>query len=721
VVRTDWETGVGEMKPEVRMKQKKFFYVTALIIFYVINFLVFISPAFAQNSLPPEILWTKTYGGIYDDWGYSIQQTFDGGYIICGMYGNQDSSDVYLIKTDAYGDTVWVKSYGGSLNDEGHSVHQTSDGGYIITGSTSSFGAGEKDVYLIKTDSLGDTLWTRTFGDVDDDEGYEVQQTSDGGYIITGYTKPIETRAREEDPADVYIVKTDGNGIMLWRKNYGGLYGDWGRSVQQTVDGGYIIAGYTLSFTKLGRASYHDIYLLKTDSLGDTLWTNHYGGGRDDRGYSICQTTDGGYIITGFTTEHDSADLCLLKTDANGNEGWYNAYGPAGIASKKDYGYSVLQTSDGGYIACGKMKDDVYLIRTNSFGDSLWTHTYEDAGDNGGYQIYQTSDGGYIITGYTDSLTAGGYDVYVIKTKPVVMLVSPVGGEVWQGGSEQLIEWYSENPSDNTHHWRIVFSQDSGQTFPDTIADDLSADTRSFNWTVPLIDCAYCRIKLEFINDFGDIIADDLSDQIFTIDMTAPVIDSTTVWGDTTYSGPFEILTKVSDNCAGVDSVMLYYKRDQDLDWIAVAMHDTGFPLWYVDSIPSVSNPGDSVRYYIEAIDGAGHSATDPSDAPGDYYAFRVGTTGIAEHGVIPALFSFGLHSNPIIGHAVFYMTLPMDTYLTLNIYDVTGRLIAQPLMGTKSAGYHEVMWETKVSSGVYFYMLDSAWQREKGKLVLLR
>jgi hypothetical protein len=508
---------------------------------------------------------------------------------------------------------------------------------------------------------------------------------------------------------------------LLWRKNYGGLYGDWGRSVQQTVDGGYIIAGYTLSFTTYGRATYHDIYLLKTDSLGDTLWTNHYGSSRDDRGYSIRQTTDGGYIITGFTTEYDSADLCLLKTDANGNDSWYNAYDPAGVSSKKDYGYSVLQTSDDGYIACGMKKNNVFLVRTDSSGDSLWTHMYEDSGDNGGYQIYQTSDGGYIITGYTDTLTAGGYDVYVIKTKPVVMIILPVGGEVWQGGSEQLIEWYSENPPDTTHHWRIVFSVDSGQTFADTIADDVSADTRSFQWTVPLIDCAYCQLKLELINSSGDVMTDDVSDQIFIIDVTAPIIDSTTVWGDTTYSGPFEILTRASDNCAGVDSVWLHYKRDQDLDWIAVVMHYTGFPLWYVDTIPSVSNPGDSVRYYIEAIDRAGYSATDPIDAPGDYYSFRVGVTGIAEHGIIPALFSFGLHSNPIIGHAVFYMTLPADAYLTFNIYDVTGRLIAQPLMGNTSVGYHEVTWGTKVSSGIYFYILDSPWGRTRGKLVLLR
>jgi hypothetical protein len=721
VAQPDWETGAREMKPEVNVKPRKIFHMIAVAMFCTVNFIVVISPAFAQNSAPPGILWTKTYGGLYDDCGYSIQQTSDGGYIVCGTYGTPDFSDVYLLKTDAHGDTVWAKTYGGLFDDGAHSVRQTSDGGYIITGFTASFGFGKNDVYLIKTDSLGDTLWTRTFGDAAEDEGYEVQQTSDGGYVITGYTEPIETRAREADPADVYIVKTDGNGIMLWRKNYGGIYGDWGRSVQQTVDGGYIIAGYTLSFTKCGRASYHDIYLLKTDSLGDTLWTNHYGGSKDDRGYSICQTTDGGYIITGFTSEHDSADLCLLRTDANGNDNWYNTYDPAQVVSKKDYGFSVLQISDGGYIACGMMKGDVYLVRTNSFGDSLWTHTYEDSGDNGGYQICQTSDGGYIITGYTDSLTAGGYDVYMIKTKPVVVLVSPVGGEMWQGGSEQIIEWYSENPPDNTHYWRIVFSTDSGQTFPDTIVENLHADVRSFEWIVPLMNCAGCRIKLELVNASADVVVDDMSDQNFIIDITAPVIDSTSVWSDTTYSGPFEVETHVTDNLSGVDSVLLHYKRDEDSDWIALVMYPTGFPLWYVDSIPSVSNPGDSVRYYIEAIDGAGHSATDPTDAPGDYYVFRVNTTGVAEDDVIPALFSFGLHSNPIIDHAIFYMTLPMDVHLTLNIYDVTGRLIAQPLKGNLSAGYYRITWSAQVSSGIYFYVLDSPVRQEKGKIVMIR
>jgi hypothetical protein len=226
---------------------------------------------------------------------------------------------------------------------------------------------------------------------------------------------------------------------------------------------------------------------------------------------------------------------------------------------------------------------------------------------------------------------------------------------------------------------------------------------------------------LELLDASGEVLSDDVSDGFFVIDITAPVIDSTMIWADTTFSGPFEILTKVSDNCAGVDSVFLLYRRDEDPDWIAVMMNLTGSPLWYADSIPSVSNPGDTVRYYIRALDRAGISATDPEDAPTDYYSFTVNFTGIAEHAVMPTLLSFSLNSNPVRGLAVFNLAVPADAIVTLRIYDITGRLVDTPIAGREAAGYYEIPWVSEASSGVYFYVFESPWQNKKGKLVLVR
>ncbi|MFH1321671.1 MAG: T9SS type A sorting domain-containing protein [Bacteroidota bacterium] len=354
-----------------------------------------------------QVIFQETFGGIGSDFGESVQQTADGGYIITGVTYSFGAGgmDVYLIKTSSTGDTLWTKAYGGTDEDKGWSVQQTSDGGYIITGYTGSFGAGSFDVYLIKTNSSGDTLWTKVYGGTSGDGGYSVQQTADSGYIITGYTNSFGAGSY-----DVYLIKTNSSGNTLWTKTYGGTDWDEGHSVQQTADGGYIITGKTGS----SGAGDWDVYLIKTNSSGDTLWTKTYGGTDGDEGYSVQQTADGGYIITGSTYSFGTGqeDVYLIKTNSTGDTLWTKTYG--GI--NNDVGNSVQQTLDGGYIIAGWMYStgagsyDVYLIKTNPNGDTLWTKIFGGIGFDGGSFVQQTADGGYIITG-------GGFDrVYLIKT-----------------------------------------------------------------------------------------------------------------------------------------------------------------------------------------------------------------------------------------------------------------------------------------------------------------
>jgi hypothetical protein len=358
--------------------------------------------------------WTKTYGGSSYEMGYSVQQTTDNGYIITGVTTYENSSeDVWLIKTDANGDSLWTKTFGDSATDRGYSVQQTTDGGYIITGYTESYGNGSDDVWLIKTDSNGDSLWTKTFGGSDNDQGISGQQTSDGGYIISGYT------GSENGWNDVWLIKTDSNGDSLWTKTFGGNFNEVASSVQQTTDAGYIISGYTDSY---GNGS-DDVWLIKTDSNGDSLWTKTFGGGLHDRGSSVQQTTDGGYIITGYTQSFGNgnvsdADTWLIRTDENGDSLWTKTFG----GSDNDQGQSGQQTSDGGYIISGYTKSygngsyDVWLIKTDSNGDSLWTKTFGGSYIEQSYSVQETVDGGYIITGYTQSFGNGNYDVWLIKT-----------------------------------------------------------------------------------------------------------------------------------------------------------------------------------------------------------------------------------------------------------------------------------------------------------------
>ena len=357
--------------------------------------------------------WVKTYGGSELDEATSVQQTSDGGYIIAGTtksYGAGDK-DFYLIKTNENGDTTWTKTYGGSETDECQSVKQTTDGGYIIAGTTNSFVAGDKDYYLIKTNENGDTIWSKTFDNSKYDNAFSTLQTTDGGFVIVGYTQQTGNSSY-----DVYLIKTDASGDTIWTKTYGGTQSEFPHYVNQTSDGGYIITGSTFSNT-LGS---QDVYLVKTDEYGDTLWTKAYGGTGSDVAEHVQQTPDGGYIIAGYTESFGtgSYDAYLLKTDSLGDTTWTKTYGGVDF----DKATSVQQTTDGGYIIAGMTKSygagnmDVYVIKTNENGDTLWTKTYGGNNYDLASSLKQTTDSGYVIAGLTASFGNGNYDFYLIKT-----------------------------------------------------------------------------------------------------------------------------------------------------------------------------------------------------------------------------------------------------------------------------------------------------------------
>jgi len=382
-------------------------------IFTVIIILLLLIISCRKPTAPSDhdtgILWTKTYGGAYNDYGYSVQQTSDGGYIVTGftILSNMPTfkSGVYLIKTDASGDTLWTKTYSGVEKSMGYSVQQTPDGGYIITGLSAIISSLDSDLYIIKTDKNGDTMWTRNYGQVHYYEaGLSIQETNDGGYIIAGTTNLIFPSF----PGDVYLIKTDINGDTLWTRVY--ECGDYGACVQQSDDGGYIIAGASSMYYQTNKM---DVLLIKTDENGNTLWTKTYGGDKSEEGKSVKQTSDGGYIVVG--TIYNSCECTyLIKTNPNGDTLWTRIYDGG-------TGYSVLQTSDGGYIIAGKTKlnstsgNDIMILKTDSDGNILWTSTWGGANYEAGRSIIETSDGAYIIVGTTGSFGSGGYDVYLVK------------------------------------------------------------------------------------------------------------------------------------------------------------------------------------------------------------------------------------------------------------------------------------------------------------------
>ena len=373
--------------------------------------LILTSISSAQQE--PEVQWTQIYGGGIYEFGRCVQQTADGGYIVVGdtdSFGTGSSFDVWLIKTDSEGDTLWTETYGSNGEERGFYVEQTTDGGYIITGMTSSYGSGGFDIWLIRTDANGNLQWDKTFGGSFWDWGTSVQQTTDGGYIVTGMTEPSGM-----GDWDAFLLKTDSSGEYEWLQIFGAEDYDNGMSVRQTSDGGYIVLADTYSYG----AGSSDFWLIKTNSSGILSWTKTFGGTGTERSHSVRQTTDGGYILAGDTRSYGSGDydVWLVKTDDNGDTVWSETFGGA----EEDCGCSVRQTNDGGYIVAGYTESfgagnfDVWLIRTDHYGDTLWSKTIGGDDLDRGRSVDLTTDGGFIIAGSTYDYFAGEYNIYLIK------------------------------------------------------------------------------------------------------------------------------------------------------------------------------------------------------------------------------------------------------------------------------------------------------------------
>ncbi len=358
--------------------------------------LLVVIPAQAQD-----IIWSRTYGfSGTSELGQCGAVVSDGGYIIGGLSTAFPNGDFWMVRTDSVGDTIWTRNYGMTRWQSAFYVIETSNGGFAICGENSA-AVGDDQVYIVRIDANGDTLWTRNFGAAGNhDNGKAIIETSDHGFLALGNGYDGNT--------DLYMIKLDSLGTLLWSRLYGGIGSEVGYGVVEMPDGGFGITGSTST----GSIGGSDLWLLRTDSVGDTLWTRKYDFHAGlDRGDGIVLTNDGGFAIGGRTWNGTYAQLLAMRTDSFGNLIWSAEFG---IPATGEFAESIDMTPDGGFViggGKGTSSFDYFVVRLSANGDSLWAATYNGtAGDSDDcFEIRVDSNGDIMAFGYSD-IANPGYD-----------------------------------------------------------------------------------------------------------------------------------------------------------------------------------------------------------------------------------------------------------------------------------------------------------------------
>jgi hypothetical protein len=388
----------------------------------------FVALIVSVASADLDSIWVKYYGGSASDGFRRAIPTSDGGFIAVGYtysFGAGDV-DVFVVKTDEHGDSLWMRAYGGASLDYGNGVCETSDGAYIVAGFTMSFGAGNEDIYLVKLDAAGDTLWTRTYGGSGSEEAKSVCFTSDGYIVVAGLTDSFGSGQN-----DVYVLKVDTDGDSVWTRAFGGGEADWAEEVCETADGCYGVSGSTGSFNTT-----RDAYMLKVDPLGNLVWQDSYGSSiayREDYGAGACALADSGMASTGFRTDQDRGDPCqigFLRINGAGVQGSYRKYQWPSV----EYGCSVCETADDGFLICGAVKDadthrnDLFLLKRIQGSGWVWNQAIGETGSDWGNSVAEVMPGYYIVAGYTESWGSGGFDGWLLHMKEAEAEVPPAVG-----------------------------------------------------------------------------------------------------------------------------------------------------------------------------------------------------------------------------------------------------------------------------------------------------
>jgi len=371
--------------------------------------------AYLKELVPPgppvRLLWDRAYGTVLDDFAWGLANCRDGGYAVIGSTRNFGATglDVWLVRTDADGYALWSRTYGGALDEEGSQVIQCYDGGFLIAGSTRSFGLGGLDAWLIRTNAGGDVMWNQTYGGSLDDAAYTVTPCRNGGFAITGFTCSLGVGGS----ADAWIIQTDGQGTPLWNRTFGGAQEDACWSIAECTAGGFVLGGMTMS----SGAGDMDFLLIRTNETGHQIWNQTWGGAFEDWGVCAVECRGGGFALAGSTYSFGAGDGdgWLIRTDANGQQLWNCTYG----AALKDSLRWVVECPDGGFALAGDTYNygaggsDMWLVRTDEQGYEVWNETAGGWANDYGRTVVEGGDGILAIAGIAYNPAASGFDMYL--------------------------------------------------------------------------------------------------------------------------------------------------------------------------------------------------------------------------------------------------------------------------------------------------------------------
>jgi len=459
--------------------------------------------AFGVQAQAPAIQWQKAMGGSAYDVAYDVAPARDGGYIMVGyttsddgdVSGGKGSYDYWIVKVNSSGTIQWQKTYGGSIDEYATSVQQTADGGYIVTGHTRSYDGdvtgyrNSYDYWVIKLNGNGDLQWQRALGGNSSDVSYAIQQAADGGYIVAGFSYSTDGDVTgNHGNSDYWVVKLSGTGAIQWQRTLGGSAEDRAFSIQQTTDGGYIVAGSSRSNDGdvTGNHGDMDFWVVKLSGSGALQWQKSLGGAGGETANAVRQTADGGYIVAGYTEStggdvtgnHGNSDYWVVKLSNSGGVQWQKTYGGRGA----DVARSIQQTTDNGYIVAGytnsdngditnpKGNLDYWMVKINIGGTLQWQKSMGGHLTDDPIAVEPTADGGYIVAGMTESPggdvtgSHGWWEAWLVKLAPDPVLPVVFTGVRASVSEGQLrVDWETASEQ-NCSHYKVEVSAD-GNTF----------------------------------------------------------------------------------------------------------------------------------------------------------------------------------------------------------------------------------------------------------------